>query len=132
LKKNQELTTVGPYAYTRNPLYLGTFLMGAGAALASGSWWFAAAYLTFYLSIYAPVIMAEAETMKKLFPDEYEIYSKRVPMLIPRLTPYRGAESRSERGFNFSQYVRHREYRAAIGCMVVFLILVARLLLASN
>ncbi|MEW6213056.1 MAG: isoprenylcysteine carboxylmethyltransferase family protein [Acidobacteriota bacterium] len=132
LKKNQELTTTGPYAYTRNPLYLGTFLMGAGAAIASGSWWFAAAYLLFYLLIYAPVIMAEAETMRKLFPDEYEIYSQRVPMLIPRLTPYQSAESSSERGFRLSQYIRHREYRAAIGCVIVFLILVARLILTTN
>lgn len=134
LKKNQELTTSGPYAHTRNPLYLGTFIMGAGAALASSSWWFIAAYLGFYLLLYVPVMMAEAETMRKLFPDEYEKYSQRVPMLIPRITPYRSAaESQAdERRFDLSQYMRHREYRAAIGCAVVFLFLIARFIFTSN
>ncbi len=134
LKKNQELTTSGPYAYTRNPLYLGTFIMGAGAAIASGSWWFTAAYLGFYFLIYVPVMMAEAETMRKLFPDEYEKYSQRVPMLIPRITPYRSAEEKQPGGkrFEIAQYIRHREYRAAIGCAVVFLFLIARLVFASH
>ncbi len=134
LKKNQELTTSGPYAHTRNPLYLGTFVMGAGAAIATGSWWFAAAYLGFYLLIYVPVMMAEAETMRKLFPDEYEIYSQRVPMLIPRITPYHSAgEKRTgEKRFEIAQYMRHREYRAAIGCAVIFLFLIARLIFAGS
>src|ERR1700742_4102168 len=49
LKKNMELTVTGPYAYTRNPLYLGTFIMGGGIALASGAWWFVALYAVLYL-----------------------------------------------------------------------------------
>ncbi|HEY7546022.1 MAG TPA: isoprenylcysteine carboxylmethyltransferase family protein [Blastocatellia bacterium] len=134
LKKNQELTTSGPYAHTRNPLYLGTFIMGAGAAVASSSLRFVAAYLGFYLLIYVPVMIAEAETMRKLFSDEYEKYSQRVPMFVPRLTPYRSADETrdDERSFDLSQYLRHREYRAAIGCAIVFLILIAKLIIAGN
>jgi protein-S-isoprenylcysteine O-methyltransferase Ste14 len=134
LKKNEELTTSGPYARTRNPLYVGTFVLGAGAAIASASLWFIAAYLIFYLVIYVPVIMAEAETMKKLFKEEYSLYSRHVPLFFPRITAYRaeGSAKNAERRFAFSQYMKHREYRAAIGCAAVFLALMAKMLLTGN
>src|SRR5689334_21180662 len=84
LRKNLELAVSGPYAHTRNPLYLGTFIMGSGIALASGAWWFAALYVTLYLLIYLPVMIAEAETLKQLFADEYPDYSGNVPLFVPR------------------------------------------------
>src|SRR5499427_1021080 len=36
LRKNEALATTGPYAYTRNPLYLGSFLIGIGFTIAAG------------------------------------------------------------------------------------------------
>jgi protein-S-isoprenylcysteine O-methyltransferase Ste14 len=127
LKKNQELTTSGPYAYTRNPLYLGTFILGAGVAICSGALWFVALFVLLYLVIYVPVMSAEAETMRKLFPQEYEDYSRHVPLFLPRLTPYR--PSADARRFEPALYLRHREYRAAFGFIVVFALLAAKLLL---
>src|SRR5262245_59340451 len=52
LKKNQELTTTGPYAHTRNPLYFGTFIMATGIAISTNAWWFVALFIALYLLIY--------------------------------------------------------------------------------
>ena len=140
LKKNQELTTSGPYAYTRNPLYLGTFILGTGAAICSGALWFVALFVALYLLIYVPVMSAEAETLQKLFPSQYEHYSRHVPLFMPRLTPYKATSDVSknppraeapadrERSFDAGLYLRHREYRAAFGFFVVFALLAAKLL----
>lgn len=143
LKKNQELTTSGPYAYTRNPLYLGTFILGTGAAICSGAVWFVALFVALYLLIYVPVMSAEAETLHKLFPSQYEHYSRNVPLFMPRLTPYKTVsvqpnETASgevaqvrDRRFDASLYLRHREYRAAFGFFIVFALLSAKLLIAG-
>jgi protein-S-isoprenylcysteine O-methyltransferase Ste14 len=132
LRKNQELTTYGPYARTRNPLYLGTFILGTGIAISSGALWFVALFMALYLLIYVPVMMAEAETMRHLFSKEYERYSRRVPLFLPGLTPYRahaigdGREARSERRFDGARYLKHREYRAALGLAVIYALLAAK------
>ena len=141
LKKNQELTTSGPYAHTRNPLYLGTFLLGVGVAVGGGAWWFVALFAAFYLAIYVPVMFAEADTMRELFSDEYERYSEQVPLFVPRPTPYgaHGSHSyaaqlkrsrwRAGRQFEISLYMRHREYRAALGFVVVYALLATKMFL---
>lgn len=129
LKKNTELTTSGPYAHTRNPLYLGTFILGTGIAISSGAIWFAALFMTLYLLIYVPVMFAEAETLRKLFPAEYNQYSLSVPLFLPRLTPYRATQNES---FALSQYVKHREYRAALGLAIVYALLVAKFLFIEH
>lgn len=135
LKKNQELTTSGPYAHTRNPLYLGTFIMGSGIALASGAWWFAALYVALYLLIYLPVMIAEAETLKQLFAGEYPNYSREVPLFVPRATPYQSGKSGAVTGaqqFAWSQYRKHREYRAVIGVAAALALLLAKYLLLAR
>ena len=85
-----------------------------------------AVFVTFYLMIYAPVMSAEASTMGDLFPGEYEDYRREVPLLLPRVTPYPG---RLRRQFERSAYMRHREYRAAIGLVVVYALMAAKLLM---
>lgn len=141
LKKNQELTTSGPYAHTRNPLYLGNFLLGAGGAAGGGTLWFIGLFVALYLLIYVPVIFAEADTMRELFSEDYEKYSKQVPLFVPRFTPY-GARSSSSyaaqlnrsswqggRQFDSSLYLRHREYRAALGFIIVYVLLATKMFL---
>lgn len=142
LKKNQELTTSGPYAHTRNPLYLGTFLLGLGVAAGGGAPWFVGLFGALYLIIYVPVMFAEAETIRELFPAEYEHYSKHVPLFVPRFTPYSAPvffpdgsmRERSRAGlrrqFDVSLYLGHREYRAALGFIAAYSLLAAKLALA--
>jgi protein-S-isoprenylcysteine O-methyltransferase Ste14 len=142
LKKNEELTVTGPYAHTRNPLYLGTFLLGTGVAMSAGTLWFTILFICLYLFIYLPVMFAEAQTLGELFPNQYEDYSKRVPLFYLRATPYRtsrwqemlgsaGDPVESGRRFDASLYLRHREYRAAFGLLAVYALLAAKLVLLS-
>ena len=128
LRKNQELCVAGPYAYTRNPLYLGTFVMGIGVAVATSAPWFVALFIAFYLLIYLPVMSAEADYMRELFPDDYLTYSRQVPLFFPRPTRYRPpvVKGASSQRFDVSLFLRHREYRAAIGVAFVLALIAAR------
>lgn len=125
LRKMKELTTSGPYAHTRNPLYLGTFLMVAGAAIAGGRWWLGVLFATAYLLIYIPVMLAEIDTMRALFPGDYERWAATVPLFLPRLTPASTA-ARAAR-FDGRLYLQYREYRAALGLLAVFAFLVVKM-----
>jgi protein-S-isoprenylcysteine O-methyltransferase Ste14 len=122
VKKNRELTQTGPYAYTRNPLYLGSILIAAGFAVALMSWVVALALLLMFVSIYVPVIASEERFLRATFPD-FDSYCRRVPRLFPRLTP---AKTEVPPGsFSFELYRRHREYNAAIGAVLLYLCLIS-------
>jgi hypothetical protein len=119
VKKNQELTQTGPYGWTRNPLYLGSMLMAAGFAVALGSWLVAGALAGMFALIYVPVIAGEERFLRGAFP-EFEEYCRRVPRMVPR--PWRRTAVEGERGrFSLSLYLRHREYNAGIGAILLYL-----------
>ena len=86
VKKNRELTITGPYAHTRNPLYLGSMLIAAGFAVALLSWPVALVLAVGFTVIYVPVIASEERFLRATFPG-FDAYCRRVPRLIPRLTP---------------------------------------------
>ena len=119
IRKNAELATSGPYAFTRNPLYFGSFLLGLGFTIASGRWPLALLFAALFIGIYLPVMRVEATTMAQLFGAEFENYSRSVPLFFPRLTPYRQADSAAIR-FDGSLYLRYREYRAALGLVIAW------------
>src|SRR5580698_431067 len=85
VKKNRELAVTGPYAYTRNPLYLGSMLMAAGFAVALLSWPMALLLAAGFAIIYIPVIAAEEQFLRDTFPT-FDAYCRDVPRFIPRLT----------------------------------------------
>jgi protein-S-isoprenylcysteine O-methyltransferase Ste14 len=116
VRKNEALATSGPYAYTRNPLYLGSLLMGVGFAIASRSWWIGAVLVVMFFAIYLPVIRGEEEFLRGKFP-EFEGYSRRVPRMFPRLFPARSAQDGG--GFSMELYLKHREYNALIGVLAL-------------
>jgi len=121
VKKNSELTQTGPYAYTRNPLYLGSILIAGGFAVALLSWPVAVVLAAGFAIIYVPVIAGEERFLRATFP-EFEGYCKRVPRLIPRLTQGRNPEGEAAPGaFSFSLYLKHREYNAGIGAALLYL-----------
>ncbi len=130
IRKNLQLAASGPYAYTRNPLYLGSFLLGLGFTLACGRWWLAALFALFFLGIYLPVMRVEATTLAELFGDEFERYARRVPLFFPRLSPHRGEGGRATK-FDPSLYLRYREYRAALGALAGWLILLVKTMIAE-
>lgn len=122
VRKNEQLATSGPYAYTRNPLYLGSIIIAAGFLVASRSGWVAAIALVILLVIYVPVIRGEEEFLRARFP-EFAEYSRRVPRLFPRLR----AEEGSPEGFSWHLYWKHREYNAAIGAAVMVVALILKI-----
>jgi protein-S-isoprenylcysteine O-methyltransferase Ste14 len=125
IRKNAELAVSGPYAYTRNPLYLGSFLLGLGFTIASGRWFLALLFALLFLGIYFPVMRVEASTLAELFGDRYEDYRGSVPLFFPRFTAYGGPQQTAGR-FDTSLYLRYREYRAALGLMVGWGLLVIK------
>ncbi len=116
LRKNAELAVSGPYAFTRNPLYFGSFVMAVGCAISGGNLWLGLLLIAFFLIIYWPVMQAEAEHMKRLFGDTYSEWAAEAPLFIPRLTPYRNGQTQR---FDWRQYLHHREYRALVGLAIV-------------
>lgn len=121
VRKNAELATTGPYGHTRNPLYLGSMILGAGFAVAAWSWILAAMMAAIFLVIYVPVIRGEEKFLRQAF-SGYDDYARRVPRLLPRLT------SAGERGtFSRELYWKHREYNALLGTAAVLGALAAKL-----
>jgi len=126
LAKNQRLATGGPYACTRNPLYVGSAVMGLGGALAGRSWLIGIAFVVLFVLVYWPVMQRECRFLEKEFPQTYESYAGQVPLFIPRLSPW---QSEGER-FQWSLYLRNREYEAAAGYAGVMVFLALRMWLS--
>lgn len=123
VRKNAELTTTGPYAYTRNPLYLGSVIIAAGLAIAARSWWVMAAMVAVFGAIYLPVIRDEEDFLRSRFP-EFGSYCQSVPRLLPRLRAVYPARWE----FSGQLYWKHREYNALIGTAAMLAALAAKFL----
>lgn len=123
VKKNEELTTTGPYAHVRNPLYLGSILIAAGFAVALLSWPVAAALAVMFVAIYVPVIVSEERFLRTTFP-EFEEYCRRVPRLIPRITPAPSPGAGQRGQFFMPLYLKHREYNALLGVTLLYFSLI--------
>jgi protein-S-isoprenylcysteine O-methyltransferase Ste14 len=123
VRKNEQLATSGPYAYTRNPLYLGSLVLAAGFVIAARSWWIAAAALIFFVVVYVPVIRAEEAFLRQRFP-QFDEYARQVPRLMPRLT----ASGSGQGSFSWDLYRKHREYNALLGAIAMMAALAAKLI----
>lgn len=88
IRKNQMLTTHGPYAFTRNPLYFGSFLIGIGFGIASGRVWILAMFAVFFVLIYGKTMKREEKRLGELFGEEFERYAEAVPRFVPRPTAW--------------------------------------------
>jgi protein-S-isoprenylcysteine O-methyltransferase Ste14 len=137
VKKNRELTVTGPYAYTRNPLYLGSAMMAAGFALALLSWPVGVVLAVGFAVIYIPVIFGEERFLRSAFPA-FDAYCQSVPRFFPRVRPARVSQiaapasggdaglpgevtSHAPGGFSPALYRKHREYNAALGAALLYL-----------
>src|ERR1700739_3174522 len=121
LRKQQVLTVTGPYAYTRNPLYLGSFILMIGAAVVANSWPSALILLSYFALFYSFVMRREERELYQHHGDAFRDYAQVVPLFLPRLTPSK-LSSASAAPFSFAQYKRNREYRAAIGFLLLLLV----------
>ena len=123
LAKNRQLATSGPYAYTRNPLYLGTLLVAAGLAIAARSPGLGILFGAVFVFIYLPVIQNESDHLHTLFRD-YAAYAAAVPLLLPRLTKFHTENSNP---FSWRLYLTNQEYNAGAGFAAGMLFLLWKL-----
>jgi protein-S-isoprenylcysteine O-methyltransferase Ste14 len=123
LAKNRQLATGGPYAYTRNPLYLGTLMVAAGLSVAARSPGLGILFIAVFVLVYLPVIQNESQHLDRLFPD-YAAYASAVPLLWPRLTPF---PSKIPNRFRLALYLTNQEYNAGAGFAAGMLFLLWKL-----
>ncbi|HXB73412.1 MAG TPA: isoprenylcysteine carboxylmethyltransferase family protein [Candidatus Acidoferrales bacterium] len=127
LAKNRELATGGPYAHTRNPLYLGTLMVAAGLAMASRSVGLGGLFAAVFLFVYLPVIQLEEQHLRAIFP-EYSAYAGQVPALWPRLKP---AGEKNASPFRVELYLKNQEYNAGAGFAAGVLFLLWKVLVQA-
>jgi len=123
LAKNQELATGGPYAFTRNPLYLGTLVVAGGLSVAARSVGLGVLFAAVFFFVYLPVIQNESEHLHRLFGD-YAAYAAVVPLLLPRLAPF---HAKNPNRFRLALYLRNQEYNAGVGFAAGMLFLLWKL-----
>lgn len=123
VQKDRVLTRTGPYAYVRNPLYLGSIVIGVGFAVAARDVWVVAVLVIFFVAVYVPVIRGEQSFLRSRFP-EYAEYSRHVPSLLPHTLWFRGVTN----GFSRELYLRHREYNSLLGAAAMLAVLIAKIL----
>lgn len=131
LEKSRELAISGPYRYTRNPLYFGSFFMGLGFAVAARSWMLGLVFICFFILIYGPVMRREEDFLRRQFGEAYDRYAKSTSLFFPTFTGSSNASknSASRDTFLWERYRRNREYEAALGYLggLVFLVIKLRL-----
>ena len=118
LHKGQELATTGPYARTRNPLYLGSAFLAAGFVIAGPSWLAALLVAAYFGIFYSAVMRDEEEDLRARFGASFDQYAARVPLFFPFWFGSRYAASGArnhEEHFSWVQYQSNREYRALLG-----------------
>jgi Phospholipid methyltransferase len=131
VRKNEALATSGPYAYTRNPLYLGSLFIGIGFAVAAQSLWIGVVLVAMFFAIYVPVILDEEKFLREKFP-EYADYARRVPRLFPGFDPQSRAAKNSLLAFSLDLYLKHREYNALIGAVAMIAALILKMLVRPS
>jgi protein-S-isoprenylcysteine O-methyltransferase Ste14 len=132
LVKGRVLAIDGPYRRTRNPLYLGSFLMGIGFCIAAAQPILLAVFLLLFLSIYIPVIKREEQELAAAFGSSFEAYRASVSLFLPvprkrnsseatRLSPEKG-------NFLWKRVILNREYKTVAGFVGLALFMFIRAL----
>ncbi|HTV57231.1 MAG TPA: isoprenylcysteine carboxylmethyltransferase family protein [Terriglobia bacterium] len=128
IEKSLALATAGPFARTRNPLYLGSLMLGAGFMIAGGSWVIAMVFIGLFLLIYLPVMRAEENFLRQKFGPEYDDYARVVPLFLPAVRRY----GQGTGSFQWVRYQANREYNAALGYVAIVIFLIIKLVLRSH
>ena len=127
IRKNRELAVGGPFRFTRNPLYLGSFFMAIGLGLQSGLPWLPLCAVPLFLAVYLPVMKLEGQDLQGLFPERYPPYRQAVPLFFP--VPGRGLGASGR--YSLSRAWRNREYNAVLGVLATEGVLLAKALCPS-
>jgi len=121
IEKTKRLATGGPYAHSRNPLYVGSLLIALGVAVACASPWVVLAVAAYFLAFYPTVMREEAGFLAQKFADEYRAWASAVPLFWPRATPGGPRTSR----FALARVAANREWRTALALPLLAAVLFA-------
>ena len=119
-KKGKKLAMSGPYAFVRNPLYVGNFFLGLGVAVIVWNWVILVFFLAGFLGIYTGTIRGEEKHLQEMFGKPYEDYCRNVPSFLPRLTPYAAPEKDA---FLWSRIIKHHEYITVAGIALMLMLI---------
>ena len=119
-KKGQKLAMSGPYAFVRNPLYVGNFFLGLGVTVIVWNWIVLVLFLVGFLGIYAGTIRGEEKHLQEMFGQTFVDYCKNVPAFLPRLSPY---DAPSKDAFLWSRITKHHEYITVMGIALILILI---------
>ena len=122
LHKQEVLTVTGPYAYTRNPLYLGSAILALGVGIATHRWVSLAILGVYFALFYSIVMRREENELRPRHGASFEEYVRAVPLFLPRLTPAK-LSGGSAGAFSFAQYKKNHEWQATVGYLLLLAVL---------
>jgi protein-S-isoprenylcysteine O-methyltransferase Ste14 len=122
INKDKELATRGPFSLTRNPLYFGNFILGAGIAIAGNNIASYVIFLTFYLLFFPFLMVYEHRRLKKKFGQQYEEWAKNSHTFFPKIKRIEDSD------FNISFYMKNKEYRVLYFSLFVIAVLILKVL----
>jgi len=122
LHKQEVLTVTGPYAYTRNPLYLGSAILALGTGIAAHSWISAFILLVYFALVYFIVMRREEKELQRRHGTAFEAYARAVPLFIPRPIAFK-VPLASVGSFTLAQYKKNHEWQAAAGYLFLLAVL---------
>jgi len=130
LNKGRELATTGPYSWTRNPLYVGSFVMGLGFTVAAANPWLTVLFLALFVAIYLPVMKREERELTQAFGADYSVYRDTVALFLPFSPPaWKPTHSGPKGNFQWGKVICNREYNAVLGYLLVTAAIWAKMVL---
>lgn len=119
-KKGEKLAMSGPYAFVRNPLYVGNFFLGLGITILVWNWMITVLFLVGFLGIYTGTIRGEEKYLRERHGKTFEDYCAHVRAFFPRLTPYKAPQQDS---FRWDRIIKHHEYVTVLGIMLIAMLI---------
>jgi protein-S-isoprenylcysteine O-methyltransferase Ste14 len=123
LHKQEILTITGPYAYTRNPLYLGSAILALGVAIAARSWISASIISAYFVIVYSVVMRREEGELRQRHGVDFDRYAATVSLFFPWFSSV-SLDRGSQGAFSAAQYRKNHEWQAAAGFVLLLAILI--------
>jgi hypothetical protein len=119
LRQDLELTTSGPYRWTRNPFYLANLVIDAGLCVVIARWWLPLLVLPAWWIVYRPRILDEERRLAEIFGDPYRRYAAALPRLLPALRPLPAPVAGPTFSWRNSNLAAGKEYGRLLGILLV-------------
>lgn len=122
IHKDSRLATQGPYAFSRNPLYVGSFLLGFGVAVMSARLSLVVLYIVGFYSLYKVTVEVEEKRLVERYGETYRAYC----LTVPRWISFPRSPIRVEGKFEWKKVIDHREHNTWFGILGIIGLLIAK------